>query len=79
MDEGHFSGSVRNIIAGNFNSIIDSYNFNDNWYIISFVSCASYDYIPFPSNVTTSNQTLTARDFLLNALQPYRGIFDLNT
>ena len=41
--------------------------------------CAAYDFIPFPSNVTSSDQVNNAKIFLLNAVRPYRGIFDLQT
>ena len=41
------------------------------------ILCAAYDFIPFPSNVTSEDQAKTATIFLLSAVQPYRGIFDL--
>ena len=41
--------------------------------------CAAYDFIPFPSNVTSMDQVNDAKIFLLNAVQPYRRIFDLQT
>ena len=43
------------------------------------ILAAADDLIAFPANVTNQGQVLQARDYLLNALQPYKGIFDLQT